>query len=660
MSEGVSILLSADDQASKEFTKVGNNLGAMSDQATQILAGMEETAKDLHAELAALAEQHKAGALSAEQYADAQEEVLGLLAENIAASKAFNADLQKASSIVNAAKTTTEKYNEELVELARLHKSGALTADQFAKLEGSLKTKINETSEAFRQQQSDAQKAAAVINALKSPLERQNEELEELVRLQKAGHLSSEQFTAAQSRLGGKLQSTGGSIKDVGGKAKVATELFGTLANVAGGSELSGFAGQLAGLTDKVGQFSEVAKAGGAGATIFKAGLIAATAYVSFNVGKYIGDWWFETEKLKKEMEAVGKKTEESMELFRKFQAQAKEDRKFDIDIIKNPEAKKQAIKDLTKTLEQELARQETALKNQRKVAQESADAQSWNYIGNDITENRAKQDEEEIKRIEERTKALGEEITELRRATNAEQERRDAIIAKIAAEEQWQSLVDAERQKNIDERIKEAEEENRQYQEQVKLAGEQLAAERLNTIDERTAEAKAAHEEYMAEVKALEDSRKAAVDARIEEAKAANDEHEAEKEKIEEIIKGEKERIELRKIALEQGEAASKQKQLEMQGVDSSTAANLVAQDEALSQREKEKENAKKMGEATTNTASESRLLTRGPSQDNGVALLKTNQEMLAEMKEQRKEAAEERRRNQAKGKQVKLELVS
>jgi hypothetical protein len=660
MSEGVSILLSADDQASKEFTKVGNNLGAIGDQATQILAGMEETAKDLHAELAALAEQHKAGALSAEQYAAAQADVLDLLAQNVSQTKAFNADLQKAASIVNAAKTTTERYNEELMELARLHKSGALTADQFAKLEGTLKTKINETSEAFRQQQSDAQKAAAVINALKSPLERQNEELEELVRLQKAGHLSSEQFTAAQSRLGGKLQSTGGSIKDVGGKAKVATELFGTLANVAGGSELSGFAGQLAGLTDKVGQFSEVAKAGGAGATIFKAGLIAATAYVSFNVGKYIGDWWYETEKLKKEMEAVGKKTEESMELFRKFQSQAREDRKFDIDIIKNPEAKKQAIKDLTKTLEDELARQETALKNQRKVTQESADAQSWNYIGNDITENRAKQDEEEIKRIEERTKALGEEVTELRRSTNAEQERRDAIIAKIAAEEQWQSLIDAERQKNIDERIKEAEEENRQYQEQVKIAGEQLAAERLNTIDERTAEAKAAHEEYMAEVKALEDSRKASVDARIEEAKAANEEHEAEKEKIEEIIKGEKERIELRKIALEQGEAAAKQKQLEMQGVDSSTAANLVAQDEALSQREKEQENAKKMGEATTNTASESRLLTRGPSQDNGVALLKTNEQMLKEMQESRKEAAEARREARQKSKQVKLELVS
>jgi hypothetical protein len=449
-------------------------------------------------------------------------------------------------------------------------------------------------------------------------------------------------------------------IKDVGGKAKASTEFIGTLANLTGNSQLGSFAGQLAGLTDKVSQFSEVSKAGGAGAMAFKAGLIAATAYVSFNVGKYIGDWWFETEKLKKEMEAVGKKTEESMELFRKFQAQAKEDRKFDIDIIKNPEAKKQAIKDLTKTLEQELARQETALKNQRKVAQESADSQAWNYIGNDITENKAKQDEEEVKRSEEKVKALQEEVTELRRATNAEQERRDAILKKIAAEEQWQSLIDAERQKNVDERIKEAEEENRQYQEQVRIAQEQLAAERINTINERTAEAKAANEEYMAEVKAREDSRKATVDARIEEAKAANEEYEKEKEQIEELIKGEKERLELRKIALEQGEAAAKQKKLEMQGVDETTAQNLVAQDEALARREQEQENAKKFGEATTNTASESRLLTRGPSQDNGVALLKTNQEMLAEMKEQRKEAAEARREARQKAKQVKLELVS
>jgi hypothetical protein len=660
MSEGVEILLSADDQASKEFTKVGDNLGAMSSKAAEILAGMEETAKDLHSELAALAEQHKAGTLSAEQYAAAQTDVLDLLAQNVSQTKAFNADLQKAASIVNAAKTATERYSEELAEVNRLQKAGAITDENAARLKGSLTKKITESSDAYKQQQSDAQKAGAVINALKTPLERQNEELAELVRLQKAGHLSSEQLAAAQSKLGGKLQSSGGSIKDVGGKAKTATELFGTLANVAGGSELSGFAGQLAGLTDKVGQFSEVAKAGGAGATIFKAGLIAATAYVSFNVGKYIGDWWYETEKLKKEMEAVGKKTEESMELFRKFQSQAREDRKFDIDIIKNPEAKKQAIKDLTKTLEDELARQETALKNQRKVAQESADAQSWNYIGNDITENRAKQDEEEIKRIEERTKALREEVTELRRSTNAEQERRDAIIAKIAAEEQWQSLIDAERQKNVDERIKEAEEENRQYQEQVRIAQEQLAAERINTINERTAEAKAANEEYMAEVKAREDSRKATVDARIEEAKAANEEYEKEKEQIEELIKGEKERLELRKIALEQGEAAAKQKKLEMQGVDETTAQNLVAQDEALARREQEQENAKKMGEATTNTASESRLLTRGPSQDNGVALLKTNQEMLAEMKEQRKEAAAARREAQAKAKQVKLELVS
>jgi hypothetical protein len=96
------------------------------------------------------------------------------------------------------------------------------------------------------------------------------------------------------------------------------------------------------------------------------------------------------------------------------------------------------------------------------------------------------------------------------------------------------------------------------------------------------------------------------------------------------------------------------------MQGVDSSTAQNLVAQDEALSQREKEQENAKKMGEATTNTASESRLLTRGPSQDNGVALLKSSEQIVKELQEQRKEAAEARREARQKSKQVKLEVVT
>ncbi len=47
-------------------------------------------------------------------------------------------------------------------------------------------------------------------------------------------------------------------IKDVGGKAKASTELFGTLATTLGGSQLGGYAGQLAQLTDRVSQFSEV------------------------------------------------------------------------------------------------------------------------------------------------------------------------------------------------------------------------------------------------------------------------------------------------------------------------------------------------------------------------------------------------------------------
>jgi hypothetical protein len=449
-------------------------------------------------------------------------------------------------------------------------------------------------------------------------------------------------------------------IKEVGGTAKTSTEFVGQLAGAFGNSEIAGFAGQLAGLTEKVSAFSEVSKAGGAGATIFKAGLIAATAYVSFNVGKYIGDWAFETEKLKKEMEGVATKTKESMEMFTKFQSAAAAGRQADLDLIKDPEDKKKAIQDLTKTLEKELANQEKALKGARKVAEESAEAQRWNYIGNDIIENTAKLNDEAVIASEAKVKALQDEVTELRRATNGEDERREAIARSIATQEQWQELVAQEQQKNIDERIKEAEKENKQYQEQVKLAQEQLAAEKQKDVQSRIAEAKAANEEYVAEVKALEASRKSVVDERIKEAEAANKAYEDEKEKVEELIKGEKERLAIKKIALEQGETAAKQKEFEMKGVDADTAYKLASEDAMLTKQQKDQDAAKKFGEATTNTASESRLLTRGPSQDNGVALLKSSQDIFKELQEARKEAAQARREAQTKAKQVKLELVS
>ena len=45
------------------------------------------------------------------------------------------------------------------------------------------------------------------------------------------------------------------SVKDTGAKAKASTEFLGVLAGQLGGTELASYAGQLAGVTEKVGQF---------------------------------------------------------------------------------------------------------------------------------------------------------------------------------------------------------------------------------------------------------------------------------------------------------------------------------------------------------------------------------------------------------------------
>lgn len=47
---------------------------------------------------------------------------------------------------------------------------------------------------------------------------------------------------------------------------KATTDFFGAVAGMAGGSQVASVASQLAGLTEKTGQFSEVAKAGGSSA----------------------------------------------------------------------------------------------------------------------------------------------------------------------------------------------------------------------------------------------------------------------------------------------------------------------------------------------------------------------------------------------------------
>ena len=91
-------------------------------------------------------------------------------------------------------------------------------------------------------------------------------------------------------------------VREVGSKAKASTEFVGTLANAMGGSGIGQYAGQVAQLTERISAFSEVSKAGGAGALAFKAGLVGAAGVIGFQIGKALGDVIFQTEKWNKEL----------------------------------------------------------------------------------------------------------------------------------------------------------------------------------------------------------------------------------------------------------------------------------------------------------------------------------------------------------------------
>jgi hypothetical protein len=90
-------------------------------------------------------------------------------------------------------------------------------------------------------------------------------------------------------------------VKETGQKAKASTEFIGVLAGQLGGSQLQQAAGGVAAITEKVGQFSEVMKAGGVGAMAFQAGVTLLVTTLSFNLGKAIGESIFGVQELKDE-----------------------------------------------------------------------------------------------------------------------------------------------------------------------------------------------------------------------------------------------------------------------------------------------------------------------------------------------------------------------
>lgn len=421
-------------------------------------------------------------------------------------------------------------------------------------------------------------------------------------------------------------------FREVGAQAKASTEFVGTLANMLGGSELAGIAGQIAGTTEKVGQFAEIQKQGTAGAAAFKIGLIGLAATIGASLGKVLGDIVWQTARFNEELEGV--KTEATALDARLKQLAANEffNRKQDIELIQDPEGKRTAYMQLLGDLNRDIATASAQAKKSQKEVEDWANA--WKITG-DRTEYAA-QAEEQARIDRERLADLQRQRDEVAKLAGGRQQELDAIRKSNEEKARSGAFVDSLRQEL--EYMKATREEQIKIDALRNATGDDRGeAERLlRERDAIIAKAEAEKEAAAMRQKAEEDAKRAAEQAAAEKQR--------ERERVVGIVEAEKERLQLQKIALQQGEEAAKVQELINKGVPEAVAKGIAAEEAAIERLKAQKAEEEKAKQESGNIkgpsplqslqASESRLLTRGPG-NRQIELMEQTLQVLAKMEQ-------------------------
>ena len=388
-------------------------------------------------------------------------------------------------------------------------------------------------------------------------------------------------------------------IKETGTQAKASTEFIGVLAGQLGGGQLASAAQQVAGITEKVGQFSEVMKSGGVGAMAFQAGITLLVTTLSFNLGKSIGEAIFGVQELKDEFAETKSEVEGFTAALvdasnKKFKEQLE-----DISLIRDP-AKQQneavkAFEEIQKSINEAYDNfyfRQTELEKLRS----QFDPLGKNTDAINQLQLEANQQSEVIANLEKQKWGLydlyGERANSIKQIKE-QQKKEDEQAAKA---KQNQASVVAQLRKS-----------NYQYIELTKgieaarLA--QLADEGVSDIDAKR----------IVGAEMLAKAEKDKADAK----KKADDEEAARLKRVEELQKSETARLEEQRILLTQGQEAANRFRLEQQGLSQDAAARIAAEQAALDKQKKQSELAKKLSEKPQLMAVEQRLVMRGASED-------------------------------------------
>jgi len=457
-----------------------------------------------------------------------------------------------------------------------------------------------------------------------------------------ADDLASAKVAAAAKNVDQNIKA----IKSSGEQAKKSTEFFGVIAGSLGGSELSAYASQLGGLTEKTSQFAEVQKLGGAGALAFKAGLVGVAGVIGFQIGTAIGNAIFQTEDWTKKLEEATAKSKELSNAAIEMQKSLFSDQKETIEIFQDPKAKEAGYRQLLAKTNDELGKVELQALASKKALDAYSSTAPYNPFS-DISSAR-----QQLEQDRERVKVLTDQKLELEKLVNPQQEQNRLLRERLELDKQAESNV-AKLKEEIDtlngkvkvlsteeaqlirkrDLLKEQKQKETASDAFIKQLREEVALLKVKKEDLAAAEAasKTATPGQANVATALLQERDALIQKReLEKTALAQKEQEA--KRIADLKQTELDKLAEEQVLLTQGKEAAHAFALEKQGLSKADAANIAAQ-----QAQNDQLKAQQTAKAPTqqiNQAFEARLLTRGSGGDPQADTAKNTAAMLAEQK--------------------------
>jgi hypothetical protein len=388
-------------------------------------------------------------------------------------------------------------------------------------------------------------------------------------------------------------------VKETGQKAKASVEFFGVLAGQLGGSQLQSAAGGVAAITEKMGQFSEMMKVGGAGAMAFQAGLTLLVTTMSFKLGQSIGEMIFgvrDSEKAFSEAKAEADAYAAALVAAgnQKFSEQLE-----DIQLIRDPEAKQQAAVDLFRSIEKGINNSIESM-NFYQAQVDEMDASMIPDPFGDQTEIR-NQLQQQANAQADIHASLQEQLQTVSKQFGA----RAQLVQTIKNQQAAEDAAAAKAAQSFNAGMSTLKQLGFQYDELTKGRDAARAAQlRDQGIGDADIKAILMMDGMIAkekELQAVKDKARQAEESRLTQ--------------VENLAKSELQRLEEQKVALEQGQQAAHAFRLTQQGMDKESAEAIAAAQAAMDASTKAA--GQKVQPAAALQATESRLMIRGPKED-------------------------------------------